>query len=304
MRSAVPVADRLSVICLQTPRAWGVHGPENPLSAGEIAGITLEAALEQVRLAFAERAMPVHATYCPCCHDEERMQRLLRSIPADLSEADLSILLSKSYWTGLNWPELAYYVPEMLARLAAANFVEEDMLFYKLALATRPDSITSNGLPLRLYIGEGMSFAEKEAIAVFSEALLDERLHTLSYREYESEFHELLAFLLRFDSPMAPFLQSWQQATAPQARANLCLLLANYLLVHHNRPSFITGTYYDKDIEPLPENQAALDILLAPEAAANLLMNCVEDAESAGPDWETGIGAAFDWAVTLAQRKR
>ena len=267
----------------------------------------IEAALEQVRLAFADRTMPVHAAYCfcdACREDHEPMERILHSLPADLSDGDLEMLIHKAYWTGLNWPSLAYYVPEMLARLKPGRYFDEDLLLYKLMLATRPDLIMSSGGKVADFIDESMNPAERAAILAYVQAVFDARLHTLSYHKDKDAFHELLAFLLDFDSPITPLFERWKQANDPQARVNLCLFITDYLLNYSDKRQPFMGTYYEKSITPLPENQAALDALLAPEFMANFLMNCADAAELAGPDWETGIGAAFDWAVMLAQRKR
>ena len=277
------------------------------MSAGEIAGITVEAALEQVRIAFAERTMPVGASYCHCdaCSDEhDSRERILHSVPVDLSDDDLEMLLRTAYWTGLNWPALSYYIPEMMTRVKLYGTMEAGMLLYKLMLATRPDLIMTSGGSVSNFIDESMNPAERESIFSYVQAIFDIRLHTLPYQDNEDEFHEILAFLINFDSPIAPLLERWKQTDDLQARVNLCLFVTDYLLHYSDGRRFITGTYYDRDTAPLPENQAALDALLAPETAANLLMECAESVETVGPEWQTGIGAAFDWAMTLARRER
>lgn len=233
------------------------------------------------------------------------MQRLLHTCPSEISDYELEYpLLVKSYTTGLDWPSLAYYIPEILTRRAAGKYFDEDMLLYKLMLATRPDLEFSRGAKVSDYTRENMNPAERDAVLAYVQAIFDIRLHTLSYSEEEDEFHELLAFLINFDSPIAPLLERWKQTDDLQARVNLCLFVTDYLLHYSDGRRFITGTYYDRDTAPLPENQAALDALLAPETAANLLMECAESVETVGPEWQTGIGAAFDWAMTLARRER
>ena len=226
------------------------------------------------------------------------MERILHSVPVNLSDDDLGMLLWKAFTTGLDWPALAYYIPEILARQTAGNYFDEEMLLYKLMLATRPDLIAERGG----YIGESMGLAEREAILAYVHALFDARLHTLSYNENQAAFHEVLAFMLDFDSPIAPLLECWKRATDSQARINLCLFVTDYLLNFGERGRFLTGAYYDRDSAPLPENKAALDALMNPEAAVNLLMDCADDVATIGADWETGIGAAFDWAVALTRK--
>ncbi len=70
--------------------------------------------------------MPVHAVYCSCdaCRsDFETMPRILQTPSAELSDDDIDSLFMTAYWTGLNWPSLAYYAPEMLARLPHRSVV-------------------------------------------------------------------------------------------------------------------------------------------------------------------------------------
>ena len=114
----------------------------------------------------------------------------------------------------------------------------------------------------------------------------------------------MLAVIINFDSPIAPALKRWQQSKDWLPRINLCLFVADHLLHYYGTSRGLYGMYYDKHIAPSPENQAALDVLMRPENAANLLMDCAAGVETVGAEWETGIGAAFDWAMTQARRER
>ena len=63
---------------------------------------SIEQALEQVHIIFADRAMPVNASYCPCCHDDAKMQRLLNTPAENLPAEDLNFLVWDAYWTGMD----------------------------------------------------------------------------------------------------------------------------------------------------------------------------------------------------------
>ena len=269
----------------------------NEMSTGDIANISIESALVLVQTAFARHPMPVHATYCACCHNEEEMQRNLHSILNALSSEDLNFLFRDAYWTGIDWPSLAFYVPEAMERFAVGDKIEENIVLYKLLLASRPD--VESGA----YVQEGMDPTEREAISLMVQAVLAKRLHTQSYTSDEYAFRELLAFLVCFDWPIAPFLERWKQATDTVARANLCFFLIDYLLNYGKGRRILKGIYYDEDVTPLPQNQDALNTLLSPEAIAAYLMENVRDTELIAPEWETGIGAAFDWAVHLMEHQ-
>ena len=258
-----------------------------------------EQALEQVRIAFADRAMPANASYCPCCHDDAKMQRLLNTPAENLPAEDLNFLVWDAYWTGMDWPSLAYYIPAISCSFAARDCeIEGDMLFYKLLLAAYPDTLASSGRIARAFTAEPMNAAERRSIFDFFLAALEERLNTMSQEDYaNAELSEILGFLAAFDTPIEPLLQRWQASENVTARTNLGLLMINYTLNNSEREPILSNSYMGKKLRLLPENQAALDALFAPQNVAAFLTENAALLESIGPDWKTGVGAAFDWAV-------
>ncbi len=255
-------------------------------------------ALAQVKVVFASRPKPLTVNYCRCpsCFTEDDMERLF-AIPYDeLTYDDLNLILWKSYTTWGDWPDLAYYVPRLLSLYAdpAINFFD-DMLLHKLMIAAHPELCWGLGGKRETdFVKEPMHPSERQAVFQFFKAVLEVGLNKSPYGELNVP--ELIAFLAVCDLPLAPILNSWKESASTLARGNLCLFMADYALHNSPRRPLLTNTYLDK-VGFLPENQAALDALLAPANVAAYLLDHAADAELMGPDWETGIGAAFDWAV-------
>ena len=259
----------------------------------------LTAALAQVKTVFAVRPKPLNVNYCLCpsCFTEADMNRLFAIPYGELTYDDLNRILWKSFTTWGDWPDLAYYVPRLLGLYAdpAVRFTDDDMLLHKLMIAAHPELCWGlGGKPETDFVKEPMSPSERQTVFEFFKTVLEVGLNTSPYGELDVP--ELVALLAVCDVPLAPTLNSWQQSASPLARGNLCLFMADYVLHHSTRRPLLTNTYLDKVVF-LPENQAALDALLAPANIAAYLLEYATDADLLGPDWETGIGAAFDWAM-------
>ena len=172
------------------------------------------------------------------------------------------------------------------------------MLFYKLLVAAHPDMDTASGRTAITYVVEPMTTAERGGIFEFFLAVLEERLHSMSQDDFaNAEPSEILAFLAALDAPVAPLLQRWQSSENVTARTNLGILMINYTLNNSEKEPILGNSYLGKKFRLLPENQLALDALFAPQNVAAFLTENVALLESIGPDWQTGVGAAFDWAV-------
>jgi hypothetical protein len=237
-------------------------------------------ALARVREVFSGRPLPVGVDYCHHCLSEEEMAELLRTPYEQLTPEQLEHpVLWNAYWTWGDWPSLAYYVPRLL-EFYIANQLDEEMLFYKLVLAARPELFDrpAGSPPVMDAIGETMRAEERRSLFDLVQAVLEMRLQHLDLaagcRQEPSDpvsVPATVAFLAALDAPIAPFLERWTRSDTLAARLHLCLLMGHHLLDDGSGQRALGNSYLDR-MEPLPENQTALDELLSPAVIADYLV--------------------------------
>jgi len=223
------------------------------------------------------------------CYKEEEITRFL-SIPyLDLTVEDLRPILWDAYMCWGTWPEVAYYVPQLLAFYYRDAIPDEEQLYEKLLLAVRPELGMRIGEP---DIGEKMTNAERRSIFHFVMAVLEDRLAAEVEYNRTWTLLETFAFLTAFDQPIEPLLTRLAQNENPRIRANFCLLLSEKTF----SPGPFSNTWMDT-LTVLPENEKALDHFFSAEYVVSYLLQHVEDVSLFGKEAEAEVAFAFDWAM-------
>lgn len=229
------------------------------------------------------------------------MQRFLRKAPEELTPDDLEPILWKSYTTWGDWPSFAFYVPRLLEFYAQDRLSDAEMLFHKLLWPARPELIKTewSSDPL-LYVGERMHLEERRAIFEFVQAVARAEIQRPDTDSKLCRVQEAFAFLATFDTPIAPLIEVWKREQEPWGCGRFCLLVAECALRYDPaRP--MVETPYAGAVPVLPENAEALAALVNPAFVAPYLAEHADSAALFGPEYETEVGIAFDWAMAMLQ---
>ena len=246
--------------------------------------------LDSVRKAFAPRPVPVDAPYCFHCKPEEEVRRMMSTRPENLSEEDLWSIIWDAYYTGVDWPSLAYFIPHNLELYAKKRGPDNEMLLAKLHMASRPG--------VSAFVDEVMTDSERRAVFHCITTILEVQVESKPYDHiWDPTVAQVVGFLASFDEPIQPFLNRWMRSEVPLARANLCVLISRCTLANGPYWHALENNYGEK-ARPLSTNQDALDEILDPRFVAEYLLENSEAVKLLGPELTYEVDLAFSAAVS------
>lgn len=234
-------------------------------------------ALAEVRRVFGKRPKPARLDCCLHCFTQKEIDHLLHTPSEQLTADDLHRPLWKAYTTWGDWPTLAYYVPRLLEHYLAGELMDEEMLYTKLLLASRPQ------LERNYHVGEPMSAAEAAALFWFLEACLCDRAYAaVREDDWSDGLVELFGVVAALGPPLEPLIRGWK-AGEPYERGLWCGLLASLIRTGYRWNRLLPNTYLPK-LRATPENEEALLVELAAEPATLYLLDHLDEAQLFGSD--------------------
>ncbi len=229
----------------------------------------LEAALARVRHVFAARQPPTHLEYCAHCYSKREMAHLLQTPPHQLTGDVLRGPLWDAYHQWGDWPSLAYYLPRIFDLYLAGEMDEEEMLFAKLVIGTRPE------LQPDARVTEPMSEEERRALHAFLIAWVEtRRAEAYERTEWPEGLAERFAIAAALDGPIRELVLRWKEGE-PHDRAFWCGILTGFLERDYASKRALPNLYLD-GMTAHPENEALLLAEADPEAAIVYLVNHLE----------------------------
>ena len=74
----------------------------------------LDAAIEDLYLAFSDLPSPKSIDACPCCIDDKNLDKLVNAIAREVSPEDLTSYASSAFLTAGDIPDYLYFLPRIL----------------------------------------------------------------------------------------------------------------------------------------------------------------------------------------------
>ena len=74
----------------------------------------LDAAIEDLYLAFSDLPAPKSIDACPCCFDDKNLDKLVNAIAREVSPEDLTSYASSAFLTAGDIPDYLYFLPRIL----------------------------------------------------------------------------------------------------------------------------------------------------------------------------------------------